>query len=70
MQRLQRLWKGLARVVVSGEATRDVRRVTVVCLEMAKVVVAGGGGSEWLCEREVRQGGDDAVASRVTGLGA
>ena len=36
----------MAEVVVSGKAMRDVRRVSVACPEVAKVMVAGGGGSE------------------------
>ena len=39
--------QGLAGLVESGEATRDGRRVSVVCQEVAEVIVAGDGGSEW-----------------------
>ena len=44
-----RPWTGFAgngKHGVSGEATRDVRGVSVACLEVAEVLVAGGGGSE------------------------
>ena len=38
--------KALAGHGVSGEAMRHVRRVGAACLEVAKVLVACGGGSE------------------------
>ena len=38
--------QALVGVVESGEAMSDVRRVSGACPEVAKVVVAGGDGSE------------------------
>ena len=54
--------QALARVVESGEATRGVRRVNGVCLEVAKVTVAGSVAVSGCVSGKVAGGGMDAVA--------
>ena len=43
---LGRGWQAMAGHGMSGEATRDVRGVSGVRLEVTEVMVVGGGGSE------------------------
>ena len=57
----------MAGVVVSGEATRGVRRVSGVCPEVAKVVMVGSGGSEGEVSR--KSAGEEMTRWQVELLG-
>ena len=49
----------MAEVVESGETMRGVRQVSGACPEVAKVVVAGGGGSG--CEVSGKSVGEEMM---------